>query len=107
MKSKLKSYSTKRLSLEYNKLLSSFAFNFNLRRYTKGFAASLVLLRSGWCQRVDFYGQPGVPERFKSTQQGGFEGGKAGGFGYHGRGAGGVAGPHTASRLQLNLTVCS
>ena len=57
---------------------------------TKGFAASLLLLRCGWCERVDFYGQPGVPERFKSTQQGGFEGGKAGGFGYHGRGAGGV-----------------
>ena len=59
---------------------------------TKGFAASTVLLRSGWCERVDFYGQPGVPERFKSAQRGarGFAGGW-GGFGYHGRGAAGLA----------------
>jgi hypothetical protein len=37
--------------------------NANLYRYsagvpTKGFAAATVLLRSGWCTRVDFYGQP-------------------------------------------------
>jgi serine/threonine protein kinase len=33
MKPMLKAPGTKRLKLEYNKLLSSFAFNFNLRRY--------------------------------------------------------------------------
>jgi len=34
MKPSLKSVGTKRLELKYYKLLSSFAFNFNLRRYT-------------------------------------------------------------------------
>ena len=33
MKSKLKGPGTKRLKLKYNVLLSSFAINFNLRRY--------------------------------------------------------------------------
>ena len=32
----LKAPKTKRLKLTYDKLLSSFAFNFNLRRYTAG-----------------------------------------------------------------------
>jgi len=31
----LKAPRTKRLKLEYDKLLSSFAFNFNVRRYMK------------------------------------------------------------------------
>ena len=35
IKPTLKAPRTKRLKLKYNKLLSSFAFNFNLRRYTK------------------------------------------------------------------------
>jgi hypothetical protein len=34
IKPMLKAPGTKRLKLEYDKLLSSFAFNFNLRRYT-------------------------------------------------------------------------
>jgi hypothetical protein len=34
MKPKLKPPGTKRLKLQYDGLLSSFAFNFNLRRYT-------------------------------------------------------------------------
>ena len=36
MKSKLNARGTKRLKLEYDILLSGFAFNFNLRRYTEG-----------------------------------------------------------------------
>ena len=35
MKSKLKAPGTKRLRLKYDGPLSSFAFNFNLRRYTQ------------------------------------------------------------------------
>jgi len=35
MKPMLKAPGTKRLKLKYDILLSSFAFNFNLRRYTK------------------------------------------------------------------------
>ena len=35
MKSKLKAPGTKRLKLKYDVLLSSFAFSFNLRRYTQ------------------------------------------------------------------------
>jgi len=36
VKSKLKVRGTKRLKLEYAEVLSSFAFKFNLRRYTPG-----------------------------------------------------------------------
>jgi hypothetical protein len=36
MKSTLKVPGSKRLKLEQEKLLSNFAFNFNLRRYIKG-----------------------------------------------------------------------
>ena len=32
----MKAHGTKRLTLKYNELLSSFAFKFNLRRFTKG-----------------------------------------------------------------------
>ena len=35
MKSKLKASGTKRLNLKYDNMLSSFAFNFNLRCYTE------------------------------------------------------------------------
>jgi len=37
MKPRFKAPGTKRLNLKYDELLSSFAFNFNLRRYIKGF----------------------------------------------------------------------
>jgi len=40
MKPKLKAPGTKRLNLKYDELLSSFAFNCNLLRYTKGSATS-------------------------------------------------------------------
>jgi len=43
MKPTLKAPGTKRLKLEHDKLLSNFAFNFNLRRYTKVKRAQLVL----------------------------------------------------------------
>ena len=37
IKPKLKPPRTKRLKLDYDELLSNFAFKFNLRRYIKGF----------------------------------------------------------------------
>jgi len=40
IKPKLKPPGTKRLKLEYDGLLSNSAFKFNLRRYTKAFAAA-------------------------------------------------------------------
>jgi len=40
IKPKSKSPGTKRLKLKYHKLLSSFAFKFNLRRYTTGCCAT-------------------------------------------------------------------
>ena len=39
MKSRLKAPGPKRLKLRYDNLLSSFAFKFNLRRYTWGYRA--------------------------------------------------------------------
>jgi hypothetical protein len=39
MKPKLKAPGPQRLKLEFDGLLSNFAFRFNLRRYTKGAAA--------------------------------------------------------------------
>ena len=41
----LKVSGTKRLKLTYNKLLSSFAFKFNLRRYNLAVLASLTRLQ--------------------------------------------------------------
>jgi hypothetical protein len=43
MKSKLKPPGTKRLKLKCDTLLSSFAFKFNLRRYTKGVKYQLTM----------------------------------------------------------------
>ena len=47
MKSTLKAPGAKRLKLKYEKVLSSFAFNVNLRRCTKGPAADLHVLLIG------------------------------------------------------------
>ena len=46
MKPMLKAPGTKRLKLTYDELLSSFAFNFNLRRYTmRLYPAVLIIIR--------------------------------------------------------------
>jgi len=45
MKSKLKPPGTKRLKLKYDNVISSFAFNFNLRRYNGG---NIFLLSMAW-----------------------------------------------------------
>jgi len=42
MKPMLKASGTLRLKLNYNRLLSSFAFNFNLRRYIMAVAAKYL-----------------------------------------------------------------
>ena len=49
MKPTLKAPGTKRLKLKYDNLLSSFAFKFNLRRYTKDAAqAASIVGCLGW-----------------------------------------------------------
>ena len=42
MKPELKPPEIKRLKLKYDELLSTLAFNFNLRRYTKGFSDTVM-----------------------------------------------------------------
>jgi len=64
----LKAPGTKRLKLKYDKLLSSFAFNFNLRRYSKGrgkhggsapdLAAEALLRAAGWEADIRRWQQP-------------------------------------------------
>ena len=46
MKSMVKAPGTKRLKLKYDKLLSKFAFNFNLRRYNTTMIARCHLSRA-------------------------------------------------------------
>ena len=47
IKPTLKPPGTKRLKLKYDELLSNFAFNFNLRRYTWSIYKSIYVPRSG------------------------------------------------------------
>ena len=58
IKPQLKAPGTKRLKLKYDELLSSFAFNFNLRRYTmndsrakeaRGKIKALLTANHAWC----------------------------------------------------------
>jgi len=49
----LKAPGSKRLTLEYNELLSSFAFEFNLRCYTVGASYCLSCNNAEWCPGAD------------------------------------------------------
>ena len=49
IKPTLKAPGTKRLKLQYDEPLSSFAFKFNLRRYNQGFQDVLRILRGPQC----------------------------------------------------------
>jgi hypothetical protein len=48
IKPMLKAPGTKRLKLKHDKTLSSFAFNFNLRRYSKGLVVASASGRVTW-----------------------------------------------------------
>jgi hypothetical protein len=53
IKATLKAPGTKRLKLKSDELLSSFAFNFNMRRYSKGgpyLAKMRISFVVGWCR---------------------------------------------------------
>jgi len=50
MKPTLKPPGTNRLKLKYDELLSIFAFNFNLARYSTGAGLEQLLRQVGWCR---------------------------------------------------------
>ena len=58
IESTLKAHGTVRLTLKYDKLLSSFAFNFNLRRFIQEQVRDIY--KNNWSSGADSAGKAGV-----------------------------------------------